>query len=125
MCLPGALPVLPGDRDGVDDAGEHAQADEGDADGVTLGEEGRVARDERVGRDDTADVAEAWGGLLVTGSRSVCQGSSDLPICQALPMALRWCPPRFMLNQHTIMGMAEYVPMQIRNSAAYCTGRLS
>jgi len=40
-------------------------------------------------------------------------------------MARRWCPPRFMLYQHTMTGMAEYVPMQMRNSAEYCTGRLS
>ena len=104
MRLPSALPVLPGDGDGIRNAGEHAQTDEGDADGVALGEEGRVARDERVGRDDAADVAEAWE----MSAKKVGMGvQKDVPICQALPMALRWCPPRFMLNQHTMTGMAE------------------
>jgi len=110
MRLPSALPVLPGDGDGIRNAGEHAQADEGDADGVALGEEGRVARDERVGRDDAADVAEAWDrgvSFLAGGSVPGVKGKKDIPICQALPMALRWWPPRFMLNQHTMMGMAE------------------
>ena len=52
-------------------------------------------------------------------------GEVDLPTCQALPIDRLWCPPRFILYQHTMMGMAEYVPMQIRNSDAYCTEMLS
>lgn len=60
-----------------------------------------------------------------SGSVSRLQCIADLPICHAVPTALRWWPPRFMLNQHTITGMAEYAPMAVRNKAPYCSGRLS
>jgi len=46
--LPAPLLVLPRDGHGVRDAGQDAQADERDADGVALGVVGRVGRDERV-----------------------------------------------------------------------------
>ena len=68
------------------------------------------------------------------------------PTWKAVPTARLWCPPtafaqrqhhqylqhntptehsRFVLNQHTIIGMAEYVPIAARKSAPYCRCRLS
>lgn len=47
------------------------------------------------------------------------------PTCHADPIARRWWPPRFMLNQHTMTGIAVYAPIATRKSAAYCTWRLS
>jgi hypothetical protein len=43
------------------------------------------------------------------------------PMIHPLPTALRWWPPKFIVNQHTMMGIAEYVPLVTRNNIPYMT----
>ena len=78
-------------------------------------------------------VGGGWWGRTVSEAdlegcpdRSSMVSAHCIPPMSASPVV---CTPtehsRFVLNQHTIIGMAEYVPIAARKSAPYCRCRLS
>lgn len=97
------MPILRHDGNEVDRRSQGAEDRKGDADGVSGDEAGAVFCEEGKGLwvISKASVPTAGAGLT-----AMIPPMLPKPICQPVPTDRRWCPPRFMVNQQTMIGMA-------------------
>ena len=101
----GTFPVLEPERHEVGDAESSRKAEEGQTDNVPWSVEGCIFLQERVCGNDSSD----WFHVSdYTRQRNRNEEYSLLPnpICHAVPMLRRRWPPKFIVNQHTMTGIA-------------------
>ena len=101
----GTFPVLEPERHEVGDAESSRKAEEGQTDNVPWPVEGCIFLQERVCGNDSSD----WFHVSdYTRQRNRNEEYSLLPnpICHAVPMLRRRWPPKFIVNQHTMTGIA-------------------
>lgn len=115
VCLPTAK--------AVDSARNDAHSCKTEADRVPGNEVRSVRCDESECRNDSTNVAETNLDHISTSHAAVSRRRAPRT-CHAVPTARLWWPPRFMLYQHTITGIAEYVPIVTMKSAPYCKSKL-
>lgn len=107
------LQILRPTRPAIDDTRENTQDSKGDADGVSIiiidrrrNQYQYQDRQVRVKKRKTHPVTYLGASSGKKANTAMMPPMLPKLTCHALPTDRRWWPPRFMLNQQTMMGMA-------------------